>query len=69
MLKVAAVVQQVMRELCKAVSEKDKVMVITKIILNETRWLLEYIGCSKSLHLMQMAFGGSAVSSANSCKT
>jgi hypothetical protein len=34
MFKVANVVQQIMTELSEAVSEKDKVVVITKIALN-----------------------------------
>jgi hypothetical protein len=34
MLKVVTVVQQIMTELSEAVSEKDKIMVITKIVLN-----------------------------------
>jgi hypothetical protein len=33
-LKDATVVQQIMRELSEAVSEEDKIMVITKMILN-----------------------------------
>jgi hypothetical protein len=31
--------------------------------------LLEFIGASRSYHLMQMEFGGGARSSVNSCKT
>jgi hypothetical protein len=34
MLKVTTVVQQIITELSGAVSEKDKIMVITKIVLN-----------------------------------
>jgi hypothetical protein len=34
MLKVATVVQQIMTELSEAVSEKDKIMVITKTLFN-----------------------------------
>jgi hypothetical protein len=34
MLKVATVMQQIMTELSKAILEKDKVMVITKKLLN-----------------------------------
>jgi hypothetical protein len=30
------------------VSGKDKITVITKMVLNETKWLLELIGSSKS---------------------
>jgi hypothetical protein len=36
-----------MTELSEAVSEKNKLMVITKIVLNETKRLLEFIGRSK----------------------
>jgi hypothetical protein len=43
-LKIATVVQQTMTKLSEAVSERDKVIVITKIILNETKWLPEFIG-------------------------
>jgi hypothetical protein len=42
-LEIATVVQQVMTELSEAVSEEDKVMVITKIVLNKTKWLLNVI--------------------------
>jgi hypothetical protein len=43
--KVAIVVQQIMTELSEALSEDDKIMVITKngTHLNETNWLLELI--------------------------
>jgi hypothetical protein len=34
MLKVTTVLQQIMRELSEAVSEKDKITVITKMVLN-----------------------------------
>jgi hypothetical protein len=37
-LKVTIVVQQIMTELSQAVSEKDKIMVITKMVLNLTLW-------------------------------
>jgi hypothetical protein len=37
-----------MRELGEAVSEEDKILVITKMVLNETEWLLEFIGRSNS---------------------
>jgi hypothetical protein len=47
-LKVATVVQQIMTELNEAVSEIGKIMVITKMVLNETTWLLEFISHSKS---------------------
>jgi hypothetical protein len=33
-LKVAIVVRQIMRDLSEAVSEEDKIMVITKMVLN-----------------------------------
>jgi hypothetical protein len=71
MLKVATVVQPIITELSEAVSEKDKIMVITKIGTqpNESKWLLAFKGHSKSQHLMQMAFGGSTMSSVNSCNT
>jgi hypothetical protein len=35
-------VQQIITELSEVVSEKDKIMVITKMVLNETKWLLEF---------------------------
>jgi hypothetical protein len=49
-LKVATVVQQIMTELSEAVSEKDKIMVITKLVLNlmKQNGLLEFMGRSKS---------------------
>jgi hypothetical protein len=37
-----------MTELGEAVSEENNIMVITKMVLNETKWLLEFIGRSKS---------------------
>jgi hypothetical protein len=58
-----------MTKLTKAVSEEDRVMAITKLVLNAIKWLLEFIGHSKSYNLMQMTFGGSAMSSVSSCKT
>jgi hypothetical protein len=36
-----------MKALNEAVSEKGKIMVITKMALNETKWLLDLIGRSK----------------------
>jgi hypothetical protein len=48
MLKVAIVVQQIMTKLSPTVSEKDKIMVIIKMVLNKTKWLVEFIGRSKS---------------------
>jgi hypothetical protein len=50
MLKVATVVQQTMTELSEAVSEKDKIMVITKMVRNlmKKKGLLAFICCSKS---------------------
>jgi broad specificity polyphosphatase/5'/3'-nucleotidase SurE len=67
-LKVATVVQQIMTEFSECMS-KDKIIVITKMVLNKTIWLLEFIGHSKSEHLMQMTFEGSTTSSVNSLKT
>jgi hypothetical protein len=46
-----------MTELREAVSEEEKIKIITNMVLNFT-------GPSKLQHLMQMAFGGSAMSSA-----
>jgi hypothetical protein len=40
-----------MTELSEAVTEKDKIMLITKLVLNETKWLVEYLGHSKSWYL------------------
>jgi hypothetical protein len=34
--------QQVMTEL--GVSERDKIMIITKMVLEERKWLLDFIG-------------------------
>jgi hypothetical protein len=48
MIKVAIVVQQIMTEVSEAVSGKDKIMIIIKMVLNETKCLLEFIGSSKS---------------------
>jgi hypothetical protein len=48
MLKVATVVQQIMTVLNEAVSEKDKTMATTKMVHNETKWLLQFIGRSMS---------------------
>jgi hypothetical protein len=33
-----------MTELSEAVSEKDKIMVNIDMVLDETKWLLEFIG-------------------------
>jgi hypothetical protein len=41
MLKVTTVMQQIMTELSEAVSEKDKIMVVTKMVPN----LMKQIGC------------------------
>jgi hypothetical protein len=68
-LKVVSVVKQIITGISEAVAKKKDRMVITEMVLNETKWLLEFIGQSKSQHLMQMAFGGGVISSANSCKT
>jgi hypothetical protein len=48
MLNVSIVVQQIMTELSEAVSEKDKIMVIIKMVLKEAKWLLVFIGFSNS---------------------
>jgi hypothetical protein len=40
-LKIATIVQQITTELNEAVSEKDKMMVITKLVLN----LMKQNGC------------------------
>jgi hypothetical protein len=45
---VANEVHQIMTKLTKALSEEDRVMVITKLVLNATKLLLEFIGRSKS---------------------
>jgi hypothetical protein len=37
MLKVVTVVQQIITELSEAMSEKDNIMIVTKIVLNETK--------------------------------
>jgi hypothetical protein len=44
----ATVVHLIMIEPSEAVSEEDRIMAITKMVLNETKWLLQLIGCSKS---------------------
>jgi hypothetical protein len=41
-LKVTVSVQQIITELSEAMSEKDKLMVITEMILNKTKWVLEF---------------------------
>jgi hypothetical protein len=41
MLKTATVVEQIMTELSDAVSQKDKIMIITKMVLN----LMKQNGC------------------------
>jgi hypothetical protein len=46
MLKVATVLQEIITELSEGASENDRIMVITKMIFNETKWLLEFIGHS-----------------------
>jgi hypothetical protein len=61
---VATAVQQITTELREAKSEKDRIMSVTKIVLS----LMKQKGCSKSKHLMQIIFGGSAVSLVNRCK-
>jgi hypothetical protein len=48
MLEFVTVVQQIMTQETETVSEEDKIMVVTKIILNEAKWLLHFIGRSKS---------------------
>jgi hypothetical protein len=44
MLKIATVVQEIMTELNEAVSEKDKIIIITKMVLN----LMKQNGCYSS---------------------
>jgi hypothetical protein len=65
MLKVATAVRHIITELREVLSEEDKIPAIKKLVLN----LMEENGRSKSLNLRQVAFGGSAISSVNSCKT
>jgi hypothetical protein len=48
MLKIATVVQQIITQLSEPVSKEDKIMGITKMVLNEPKCLLEFIGRSKS---------------------
>jgi hypothetical protein len=48
MLEVTTVAQWIMSELSEAVSKKDKILVISKMVLNETKWLVEFIGHSES---------------------
>jgi hypothetical protein len=50
-----------MRDLSEAVSGKNLILTITNLVLNETKWLLEFIGHSKSKHIMEIGFGGSAI--------
>jgi hypothetical protein len=40
MLKAATVLQQIMTEPSEAVSDRDKIMIITKMAFNETKWPL-----------------------------
>jgi hypothetical protein len=47
-LKIAAEVQEIMTELSGAVSEKGKIIVITKMVLNEIKRLIEFTGRSNS---------------------
>jgi hypothetical protein len=61
-------VQLIITGLGEAVRKKDKITGITKMVLNETKWLLEFIGRSKSQHLTQIVFGSSAMGLVNSCK-
>jgi hypothetical protein len=54
------------------VSDKDEIMVTTKMVLNlmKIKWLLDFVGRSKSWHLIKTAFGsGGTMTSVNSCKT
>jgi hypothetical protein len=55
-----------MTELSEAVSEKDKIMVVTKMLLNETKWLLQFIGRSK---VVAFNANGGAMRSVSRCKT
>jgi hypothetical protein len=48
MLKVTTAVQWIISELSEAVSDKGKILAIAKMVLNETKWLLEFIGHSES---------------------
>jgi hypothetical protein len=58
-------VQQITKALSEAVSEEDKIMVITKMVLN----LKNKMAARVNRPLKVMAFGGGAMSSVNSCKT
>jgi hypothetical protein len=70
-LKIATVAQQIMTELSEAVSEKAKIMLITKMLLSLMKRNRCYSSEAAQNHsiLMQIAFGGGAKSSVNSCKT
>jgi hypothetical protein len=48
MIKVATVMQQIVTELRKSVLEKIMVITESGIELNEIKWLIEFIGLSKS---------------------
>jgi hypothetical protein len=53
-----------------AVPQEAKIVPIKiRLTPNEAKWPLEFIGPSKSWHLMRMALGGSAMSPGNSYKT
>jgi hypothetical protein len=54
MSKVATVVQLVITDLNEVLPEKDSIMVITKMLLDKIKCLLEFIGRSKSKHLKKM---------------
>jgi hypothetical protein len=50
-----------MTELSEAVSQEEKIMVITKMVLNETKWLLEFIYHFYQTDGFQGRKGGTAV--------
>jgi hypothetical protein len=65
-LKVATVVRQTMKELSEAVSEEDKVMIITMMVLK----LMQRNGCRFHMPLRVIVFGANgSMSSVNSFKT
>jgi hypothetical protein len=61
--------QQIVKELSETVSEKDKITIITKMVLNLMKIMADRIHTPlKVIAFMQMAFGGDTEDSVNSCK-
>jgi hypothetical protein len=67
-IEVDTVVQQITTEFSESVSEKDKIMVITKMVLKFMKKMTARFHSLPKVIAIQMEFEGSNMRSVNSCK-